>query len=155
MTSRLGLSAREYLPGDGSAALLVGRAWVPAEGGPSVIGARGDDAVDLTRGHATVSCLLNTAGPADVRATFSTAPAVGRLDEIIANSVEGRRDPSRPWLLAPADPQAVTHKVGDVVISARDGTLANEVVPRDEVEPWVFGAGALMANLARRGILHA
>jgi fumarylacetoacetate (FAA) hydrolase family protein len=48
-----------------------------------------------------------------------------------------------------------THKVGDVVrISAPElGSLVNEVVPSDRAEPWTFGTGALMANLARRGLL--
>ena len=48
-----------------------------------------------------------------------------------------------------------THKVGDVVsIAAPEiGTLKNEVVHCDEAEPWTFGTGALMANLARRGLL--
>jgi fumarylacetoacetate (FAA) hydrolase family protein len=30
----------------------------------------------------------------------------------------------------------------------------NEVVHCDEAAPWTFGAGALMANLARRGLLR-
>jgi fumarylacetoacetate (FAA) hydrolase family protein len=50
-----------------------------------------------------------------------------------------------------------THKVGDIVtIAAPDvGTLKNEVVHCDTAEPWAFGTGALMANLARRGRLRA
>jgi fumarylacetoacetate (FAA) hydrolase family protein len=106
MASTLTLSARECLPAD-AAALLVGRAWVPAEHGPSVIGVRGRDAVDLTRAYPTVSQLLNVAAPAAVRAAMQGAPVLGSIDDIIANSVEGRRDPSKPWLLAPADLQAV------------------------------------------------
>ena len=49
-----------------------------------------------------------------------------------------------------------THKVGDVVkIAAPEiGALVNEVVHCDEAEPWTFGTGALMANLARRGVLR-
>ncbi|HUF91378.1 MAG TPA: fumarylacetoacetate hydrolase family protein, partial [Candidatus Limnocylindria bacterium] len=49
-----------------------------------------------------------------------------------------------------------THKVGDVVtISAPEiGTLVNEVVHCQDAEPWTFGTGALMANLARRGLLR-
>ena len=65
-------------------------------------------------------------------------------------------------MFAPVDDRGApgsgfTHKVGDVVsISARElGTLVNEVVTCDQAEPWTFGAGALMANLARRGILRA
>jgi len=50
-----------------------------------------------------------------------------------------------------------THKIGDVVsIKAPEiGALVNEVVTCDQAEPWTFGAGALMANLARRGLLAA
>jgi fumarylacetoacetate (FAA) hydrolase family protein len=106
MPSTLTLSPAQCLPVDRSA-LLVGRAWVPAEGGPSVIGVRGSDAVDLTRTYSTVSQLLNVAGPADVRAAMKQAPAVGAIDDLVANSVEGRRDPGKPWLLAPSDLQAV------------------------------------------------
>jgi fumarylacetoacetate (FAA) hydrolase family protein len=48
-----------------------------------------------------------------------------------------------------------THKIGDIVsIRAHEiGALVNEVVTCDQAEPWTFGAGALMANLARRGLL--
>ena len=47
-----------------------------------------------------------------------------------------------------------THKEGDVVriASARLGALENEVDRTDECPPWTFGIGALMANLARRGL---
>jgi fumarylacetoacetate (FAA) hydrolase family protein len=50
-----------------------------------------------------------------------------------------------------------THKSGDVVsIAAPEiGRLVNEVVACDAAEPWSFGTGALMANLARRGRLRA
>lgn len=107
MTASVRLSARECLPSDGGEPLLVGRAWVPAEAGPSVIGVRGADAVDLTRSYSTVSHLLNVAKPAEVRAAIRTAPPLATLEDIVANSVEGHRDPSRPWLLAPCDLQAV------------------------------------------------
>lgn len=48
-----------------------------------------------------------------------------------------------------------THKVGDVVrISADEmGALVNEVGHCDACEPWSFGIGALMANLAARDLL--
>jgi len=47
-----------------------------------------------------------------------------------------------------------THKEGDVVriASPRLGALVNEVDRTDECPPWTFGIGALMANLARRGL---
>jgi fumarylacetoacetate (FAA) hydrolase family protein len=94
---------RGCLPDDRDVALLVGRAWVPAEDGPCVIAVRGADAVDLTRTYPTTSRLLNAARPADLRAAIAGAPSLGPLDAIVANSAEGRRDPSQPWLLAPCD----------------------------------------------------
>jgi len=47
-----------------------------------------------------------------------------------------------------------THKEGDIVTvrTPRLGALVNEVDRTDECPPWVFGAGALFANLARRGL---
>jgi fumarylacetoacetate (FAA) hydrolase family protein len=106
MPEILTLSARRCLPADRDA-LLVGRAWVPAEGGPCVIGLRGADAVDLTRIYPTASHLLNVARPADVRAAIEAAPALAPIDDLVANSVEGRRDAARPWMLAPTDLHAV------------------------------------------------
>ena len=101
------LSAQECLPRDRAAALLVGRAWVPSEAGPSVIGVRGDEAVDLTRSYPTVSHLLNVAKPDDVREAIAKAPPLASLADLASNSVEGARDPARPWLLAPCDLHAV------------------------------------------------
>jgi fumarylacetoacetate (FAA) hydrolase family protein len=63
-------------------------------------------------------------------------------------------------MFAPVDDRGApgsgfTHKTGDVVsIAAPElGRLVNEVVTCDQAEPWSFGTGALMANLARRGLL--
>jgi fumarylacetoacetate (FAA) hydrolase family protein len=48
-----------------------------------------------------------------------------------------------------------THKVGDMVrvFSPRLGTLQNRVTTSKEALPWRFGVGALMGNLAKRGLL--
>ncbi len=52
--------------------------------------------------------------------------------------------------------QGFTHKSGDIVTIAapRLGRLVNRMMPTDRCEPWVFGTGALMRNLARRGLLR-
>lgn len=43
---------------------------------------------------------------------------------------------------------------GTVRIAASElGALVNEVVTRDQVESWSFGTGALMTDVARRGLL--
>ena len=51
--------------------------------------------------------------------------------------------------------QGFTHKVGDIVTIATPklGALTNRVKHCSDVAPWTFGTGALMANLARRGLL--
>jgi fumarylacetoacetate (FAA) hydrolase family protein len=51
--------------------------------------------------------------------------------------------------------QGFTHAVGDIVTIATPklGALVNRVNHSDKIRPWSFGAGALMANLARRGLL--
>jgi fumarylacetoacetate (FAA) hydrolase family protein len=48
-----------------------------------------------------------------------------------------------------------THKTGDIVTIAtpRLGRLVNRIRPTDQCEPWTMGAGGLMRNLARRGLL--
>jgi fumarylacetoacetate (FAA) hydrolase family protein len=48
-----------------------------------------------------------------------------------------------------------THRVGDVVtISAPElGSLTNRMTTSDMAPPWTFGVGALMRNLANRGLL--
>jgi len=106
MTSTSRLSATRCLPRD-PGALLIGRAWIPAEDGPSVIAVRGDDAVDLTRTYPTVSHLVNVAMPGELRAAIKGAPVVTGIEALVSNSVEGGRDAARPWLLAPCDLQAV------------------------------------------------
>jgi fumarylacetoacetate (FAA) hydrolase family protein len=51
--------------------------------------------------------------------------------------------------------QGFTHRLGDVVtISAPGlGRLVNRMMSTDRCEPWTFGSGALMRNLAARGLL--
>ena len=48
-----------------------------------------------------------------------------------------------------------THKVGDqvTIASARLGTLVNTVTTSKAAAPWSQGIGALMQNLAQRGLL--
>jgi fumarylacetoacetate (FAA) hydrolase family protein len=51
--------------------------------------------------------------------------------------------------------QGFTHKRGDIVTIAAPklGRLVNRMMPTDQCEAWSFGVGALMRNLARRGLL--
>ena len=51
--------------------------------------------------------------------------------------------------------QGFTHKTGDIVTIAAPklGRLVNRMMPTDQCEAWTFGTGALMRNLAGRGLL--
>ena len=51
--------------------------------------------------------------------------------------------------------QGFTHAVGDLVAISTPGlgTLVNRVNTSDRIEPWRYGALALMRDLARRGLL--
>ncbi len=52
--------------------------------------------------------------------------------------------------------QGFTHKIGDLVTihAAELGALVNRMVHASAARPWTFGAGDLMRNLARRGMLE-
>jgi fumarylacetoacetate (FAA) hydrolase family protein len=55
-----------------------------------------------------------------------------------------------------ASGKGFTHKVGDIVTVGADklGRLVNRMRHAQDCERWEFGAGALMRNLARRGVLN-
>ena len=48
-----------------------------------------------------------------------------------------------------------THRSGDIVTIGTEklGRLINRMRPCEECDRWTFGAGALMRNLARRGLI--
>jgi fumarylacetoacetate (FAA) hydrolase family protein len=60
-----------------------------------------------------------------------------------------------PTLDRGAPGKGFTHAYGDIVtVSApRLGALVNRMAASDDCPPWTFGVRALMANLARRGLL--
>ncbi|MBB4482708.1 fumarylacetoacetate hydrolase family protein [Rhizobium etli] len=89
-----------------SAGLFVGRVWSPEAAGPSIVTLREGMLVDITsRDAPTLSALLEKQDAAGfVRA--AKGKAVGSLEEVAGNSM-GTPDKARPFLLAPADLQAV------------------------------------------------
>jgi fumarylacetoacetate (FAA) hydrolase family protein len=97
----------QILPEDGLAGCLVGRVWVPGDlAGPAVVALRADGVFDLSQHYPTMSTLLDTAHPADaVRSTAGTR--LCSVDDLLANSLPGQRNETRPWLLAPCDLQVV------------------------------------------------
>ncbi len=85
---------------------FVGRAWRPEVAGPSVVHVRGGRLVDITATFPTLSQLCATDDPARAAAR-AAADDLGSVDAVLRNTPRERRDPARPWLLAPADLQAI------------------------------------------------
>ncbi|WP_119304849.1 fumarylacetoacetate hydrolase family protein [Dongia deserti] len=105
----LTLSSRSTLPVDGTAGTLVGRAWVAGNpAGPSVVLVKEDGLYDLTPRFPTMSALLNSGSPTEAaQRAGRDAQRVCGLEACIANSPSDRRAADKPYLLAPADLQAL------------------------------------------------
>ena len=140
------LDPRHILPEDAVRACLLGRAWLPAVGGPAVITVRDGEVFDVSAVHPTVSEWCETPDPAAaLRAAHG--PSLGGFEALLANTVPDCRDPDRPWLLAPCDLQpikaaGVTFAVSllERVIEERArGDAQAAVRLRDEVQRTVGG----------------
>ena len=66
-----------------------------------------------------------------------------------------QRESTLPVADRGAPGKGFTHAMGDIVTIAAPklGALVNRVRHCGDIAPWTFGTGALMANLARRGLL--
>jgi fumarylacetoacetate (FAA) hydrolase family protein len=100
------LTPETSLPSDRAQSVLVGRAFLPSTKGPAVVAVRGEHVVDLSRVALTMSELIDAEDCAS-RASQADAPRIGAIAELLANSVAERRDPAKPFLLAPIDLQAI------------------------------------------------
>ena len=103
---QLGDAARSVLPDDAARATLAGRVWRPDAAGPSVVAVRDGALVDVSRHFPTMRDLCEAPDPAAALAA-ADGESLGGLDAILANTPPDRRDPSKPWLLAPVDLQAI------------------------------------------------
>jgi fumarylacetoacetate (FAA) hydrolase family protein len=100
------LTAKDVLPDDGTTGTLVGRVWLPQAGGPAVVAIRSDGVFDVTAQFPTASALCEEHDPAaSLRA--AKGERIGDLDHLLANTPPDRRDPQKPWLLAPVDLQVL------------------------------------------------
>ncbi|NPC56368.1 fumarylacetoacetate hydrolase family protein [Caenimonas soli] len=112
----------QWLPNDGFAGTLIGRAWVPGDAkqaaGPSVVALREDGVFDLSEAVPTMSGLLELDDPAAV-VRKTRGRYVGTADSLLHNSQ--RRGSDGPYLLAPCDLQ---------VIKAAGVTFAASLVER-------------------------
>jgi fumarylacetoacetate (FAA) hydrolase family protein len=94
------------LPKDASNAVLAGRVWLPVAQGPAVVAVRGDGVYDLSAAAPTMRDLCESAAAVAI-VREARGQRIGALTAILANTPEVRRDPGKPWLLAPIDLQAI------------------------------------------------
>jgi len=102
----LDVSADHTLPGDWRGAALAGRVWRPDLGGPSVVAVQAEGVFDISGTFPTMRDLCEAQSPAEALRQ-AKGELLGELAAILANTPKERREPSRPWLLAPIDLQAV------------------------------------------------
>lgn len=107
----------DALPDDHESATLVGRAYDPAAGGPTVVAVRGERLVDLSDSTPTLSDLLEHPDAVAI-ARHARPCAEWPLRQVLETSVRGGPG---PWLLAPADLQ---------VLRAAGVTFANSMLER-------------------------
>ena len=100
------LTAKDVLPEDGASGTLVGRVFLPQLGGPAVAAVRSDGLFDVSAQFPTVSALCEQDDPAQALRAIR-GERIGDLDSILANTPPDRRDPHKPWLLAPVDLQVL------------------------------------------------
>ena len=101
------LTPAQALPVDALDATLVGRAWLPAVGGPAPVVVQREDVYDLSRVAATSSALLALDDPLAAIRAAGSLPRVGAVADVLANSAADTRDVRAAWLLAPCDLQPV------------------------------------------------
>lgn len=106
MPCRIQLTAENTLPADGTRGTLVGRVWLPGEApGPTPVLLLEDGVFDLTQLAPTLSGLFEE--PALLqRLRQLDAPRIADTNSLLDNSGDDL-DPTRPYLLAPADLQVI------------------------------------------------
>jgi fumarylacetoacetate (FAA) hydrolase family protein len=100
------LTAKDVLPEDGTRATLVGRVFLPDAGGPAVVAVRDGGVFDVSSSFPTVTALGEANHPAHALASVK-GERIGDLDHLLTNTPPDRRDPKKPWLLAPVDLQVL------------------------------------------------
>ena len=102
------LITEEILPKDQDSACLIGRAWIPGNPeGPSPVWIADKKVYDLAPHSPTISELLEMEDPARTVREYSGLDFIGVLEDLLCNTPDENRDPTKPWLLAPCDLQAI------------------------------------------------
>lgn len=102
---------RNYLPVDGFAGTLIGRAWVPGAltgtvAGPSPVILTDEGVFDLS-GIAPTCAELLAIGFSRGGSDLSNLNLLGSYDEIMANTMASHREDEVPYFLSPIDLQSI------------------------------------------------
>ena len=87
-------------------ATLVGRIWNPAQDGPCIVRLEDDRLIDIIAIFPTMRDLCEMPDPA-AAAMAAEGKNIGTLAAVLANTPPETRNPTKPWLLAPIDLQAI------------------------------------------------
>ena len=105
------LTPDTVLPEDGYRGMLIGRVWLPGTNGtpagPSVVVVAQHGVYDITSAYPTSSDLMNTKKPTIAAANADGAVRIGSPEDILLNSSPDKRDPEKPYFLAPIDLQSI------------------------------------------------
>ena len=96
----------DILPVDAADACLVGRIWRTDVNGPSVVKIKDNMVFDICHVASTMRELLEAEDPTGL-ISYTEGTYIGTLRDIEINSVEGKRNLSKPWLLSPIDLQTI------------------------------------------------
>jgi fumarylacetoacetate (FAA) hydrolase family protein len=129
-------------PDDGTSGALAGRVWRPDLQGPSVVAIRPDGVFDISRAFPTMRDLCEAPDPAHALRA-AEGDLLGLLDQVLANTPPDSRDPSKPWLLAPIDLQAVKAAGVTFAVSMLERVIEERARGNPE------GAAAIRAELSR------
>jgi len=162
--------AGAVLPSDADA-VLVGRVWNPAVGGPCTVLVRDGELVDLCHRFPTIHHVLEADKPAEAVRRGAPRRSIGALDDILTAMTAAVTNPAVPALLAPIDTQSVkaagvtfvASLVERLIEEQTDGdSLSAASVRRDllaaigtdlrTVEPGSESAARLRVELLRRGL---
>ncbi|HET9047272.1 MAG TPA: fumarylacetoacetate hydrolase family protein [Casimicrobiaceae bacterium] len=101
------LDAAATLPADHDRALLVGRIFDPAVGGPTLVRVTSDAVLDLSPIAPTAAELFELRDPAAAVRAARGLERRGSFAEVLANSAVDGQDHTHPYFLAPCDLQAL------------------------------------------------
>ena len=131
------LAPDTVLPEDGYRGMLIGRVWLPTANGlpagPSVVVVAQHGVYDVTNSYPTSSDLMNADKPSLAAANADGAIRIGSPEEILFNSSPDKRNPEKPYFLAPIDLQSIK-ACGVTFIDSLLERLIEEIAKGDSAE---------------------